>query len=268
MKKLRIIPLILIALAGCSNNPGDSSTYQSSKISQPSTFSDYSDYVFTTIEPYRPLTSGAPEELLGLGNDDLVRLSLESPKGPEDCAPLLGRHIEGTINSASSASDACRAGMEHYTNGYNTATDSKVVLESEFFYIVNVSWDYNDHGLARKYDADAFCFKEEFVHLTTDGCYYPFSMTIRDFSSAKTLLDLHEYQRNSTMNGWVLKCSEIEEKENNYLYHGYVIKTCYGDWGVRDEIKLVKRTFSIAKEDGTVTYLGEKDLQTAYGKMN
>lgn len=215
----------------------------------------------------------APDELQNLTDDELVALSLGSPKGPEDCAPLYENRIDNLARSALDANDAIEAAKERVTDkerssfGYNVATDASVALDSEFFYIVNVSWDHFSDENKFTYNGNAFCFKDEFVHLTIDESYHA-SMEIKDFSAAKTLLDLYEFQHNTVIGGWRLICSEIEEKEDEYLYSNYTTQTCYGDWGLRDEITLVKRTFSIAKEDGNVTFLSEEVLQTAYGKMN
>ena len=253
MKMLRIAPLILIALNSCTI-----------KLSN----GRYDGY-----ESTKPLTTSAPEELLGLTNDDLVNLSLGSPKGPEDCAPLYEYRITNIARSALDANDAVVAAKERFTNrgefsfGYNVATDASVTLDSEFFYVVNVSWDHFTDEKKFTYNGDAFCFKDEFVHLTIDESYHS-SMAIKDFSAMKTLLDLYEFQHNTTHGGWRLICSEIEEKEDEYLYSNYTVQTCYGDWGLRDRIDLVKGTYSISKEGGTVAYLGETVLQTAYGKMN
>ena len=253
MKMLRIAPLILIALTSCTI-----------KLSN----GRYDGY-----ESTKPLTTSAPEELVGLTNDDLVNLSLGSPKGPEDCAPLYEYRIDTLAESALDASDAVVAAKERVTDkerssfGYNVATDANLTLDSEFFYIVNVSWDHFSDENKSTYNGNAFCFKDEFVHLTIDESYHA-SMAIKDFSAAKTLLDLFEFQHNTVIGGWRLICSEIEEKEDKYLYFNYTTQTCYGDWGLRDEITLVKGTYSISKDGGTVAFLGEEVLQTAYGKMN
>lgn len=253
MKMLRITPLILITLTSCTI-----------KLSN----GRYDGY-----ESTKPLTTSAPEELLGLTNADLVNLSLGSPKGSEDCAPLYEYRISNIVKSALDANDAIEATKERYTDrerssfGYSVATDASVTLDSEFFFVVNVSWDHFSDEKKFTYNGNAFCFKDEFVHLTIDESYHA-SMAIKDFSAAKTLLDLYEFQHNTVIGGWRLICSEIEEKEDKYLYSNYTTQTCYGDWGIRDEIELVKGTYSTSKEGGTVAYLGETVLQTAYGKMN
>ena len=271
MKKIKILPLaLLMALSGCSIRNGgqqpDASSEGTVKSStstqgigglQPDTSSEVSVKDIST-----------PDELQNLTDDELVALSLGSKKGTDRCAPLFEYRISNIVRSASSEEDAKEACREKFTNGDNRMTGADVVLDSELFYVLKVSWDYRfDDGEVRKYDGNVFCFKEEFAHLTIDERYNVL-LSIKDFSVAQTLLDLFDYRYITEMVGIRILLSEIEEREDKYVYTNYRTYTCYGDWGVRDRIDLVKRTYWVSKADGEVTQAGETVLQTAYGKMN
>ncbi len=210
----------------------------------------------------------APDELQNLTDNELVALSLGSKKGTDSCAPLFEYRISNIVRSASSEEDAKEACRERLTNADNTMTSASVALDSELFYVLKASWDYRfDNGEVRKYDGNVFCFKDEFAHLTIDE-RYNVSLSIKDFSVAQTLLDLFDYRYITEITGIRILLSEIEEREDKYVYNNYRTNTCFGDWGVRDRIDLVKRTYWISKADGEVTQAGETVLQTAYGKMN
>ena len=208
------------------------------------------------------------DELQNLTDDELVTLSLGSKKGPDSCAPLFGYRISNLVRSASNEEDAKEACREKFTKGDNKMTGADVVLDSELFYALKVSWDHRDYdGEVTKYDGNVFCFKDEFAHLTIDERYHA-SLSIKDFSVAQTLLDLFDYRYITEIVGIRILLSEIEEREDKYVYTNYRTYTCYGDWGVRDQIDLVRRVYWISKADGEVTQAGETVLQTAYGKMN
>lgn len=271
MKKIKILPLaLLMALSGCSNRVGgqqpDASSEGTVKSStstqgigglQPDTSSEVSVKDIST-----------PDELQNLTDDELVALSLGSKKGTDSCAPLFEYRISNIVRSASSEEDAKEACREKFTDVHNRMTNASVVLDSELFYVLKVSWDYRDYdGEVTKYDGNVFCFKDEFAHLTIDERYNVL-LSIKDFSVAQTLLDLFDYRYITEMVGIRILLSEIEEREDKYVYTNYRTNTCFGDWGVRDRIDLVKRTYWISKADGEVTQAGETVLQTAYGKMN
>lgn len=249
MKKLKILPFaLLMALSGCSIRIGGLQPDASSEVS----VKDIS----------------TRDELQNLTDDELVTLSLGSKKGTDSCAPLFGYRISNLVRSASDEEDAKEACREKFTNADNKMTSASVVLDSELFYVLKVSWDYRyDDTEVRKYDGNVFCFKDEFTHLTIDE-RYKVSLSIKDFSLTQTLLDLFDYQYITEMGGVRILFSEMEEREDKYVYTNYRTKTCYGDWGVRDQIDLVKKMYWISKADGKVTEAGEYVLQTAYGKMN
>ena len=211
-------------------------------------------------------------ELEDLSDDELVELSLVVCKAPESYSQLFDYNVTFTSNSASSSAEACEVTEERvtdtrYPNYTNIPTESKVVLEDDLYYVVNVSWLYQNKIT---YNADSICFKEEYVHFITPQPHkgITFSMEIKDFSTAQTFLDLYEYKRISKISGFSLLCSEIEDANDMYVYSNYQINTIYGDWGLRDTIKLVKRTYNISKQDGKVSFLESELIRTAYGKMN
>lgn len=250
MKKLKILPIALLMtmLSGCSFKFGCRGPETSSEVS------------------VRDISTR--DELQNLTDDELVTLSLGSKKGPDSCAPLFEYRISNTVRSASNEEDAKEACREKFTKGDNKMTGADVVLDSELFYALKVSWDHRDYdGKVTKYDGNVFCFKDEFAHLTIDERYHA-SLSIKDFSVAQTLLDLFDYRYITEIVGIRILLSEIEEREDKYVYTNYRTYTCYGDWGVRDQIDLVKRVYWISKADGEVTQAGETVLQTAYGKMN
>lgn len=250
MKKLKILPIVLLMtmLSGCSFKFGCRGPETSSEVS------------------VRDISTR--DELQNLTDDELVTLSLGSKKGPDSCAPLFGYRISNLVRSASNEEDAKEACREKFTKGDNKMTGADVVLDSELFYALKVSWDHRDYdGEVTKYDGNVFCFKDEFAHLTIDERYHA-SLSIKDFSVAQTLLDLFDYRYITEIVGIRILLSEIEEREDKYVYTNYRTYTCYGDWGVRDQIDLVRRVYWISKADGEVTQAGETVLQTAYGKMN
>lgn len=100
------------------------------------------------------------------------------------------------------------------------------------------------------------------------------SDTIGDFnkenfngSDAKELIDYlwytHEYNNGSSK----ILSSYFEENQLNIFVYHYESYTNYGDFGINDEISLLKKTYSVEKGTGVVT-LSEVVVRTIEGKPN
>ncbi len=215
-------------------------------ISNPSSFSTLSN---DELISFFCLTKRLPDQYLFLHENYVIQFSVDSASSIE----------EANENSKERVSDGGR-----YETSKNIPTSSEVVFEGDAYYITHVNWVHSSSG---SYSADAICFKSEYVdfipRVPTKG--KQFSMDIKDVSKAQEIIDLYEYSTTARISHNKLVVSNIEEKDDKYVYQNYVFSSCHGDFNMKDTISLHSNTYDIDKISGKVTRLQEELINTAEG---
>ena len=203
-------------------------------------------------------------ELFGLNAEEMVRLYKITYRCPQPYVRLLDYRVDRISDSAPNEETALLIAREMLHNGPNTPIEAYVDYEEDLYYVIHVAWNHFDnYNDPRRYDTDLVCFKSEYVDYVARRHWLgiEFAMTIRDFSTIQTFLDLHEfigrYQK--------LLFSKVTETEEGYLYCDYQLEAQTGDWGLEDTIQLVRRTWQIGKS-GVVGFAGEEIINSFTGE--
>ncbi len=78
------------------------------------------------------------------------------------------------------------------TQSYNNASDqivrsSKVVLETDYYYVVKVEWDYVDERTSKRHNQQVLVFKEFYYNINNK------TLNMDDINKVKDVLDLKYY---------------------------------------------------------------------------
>ena len=166
------------------------------------------------------------------------------------------------INSSSSKEEAKQAVEKEFNNmafgTSNTVTKNELIEETEYYYGLDVSWDYNDGNRNRTYNKKVISFKKstydyEYTFSNTRGkTVLANKMVTKDKDKIKTILDAIYKIKYKEIDSFKWINSWLNETTEEYIYELRYQETIGGDWGVSDKTITVLVTQSIDKSTGEI----------------
>ena len=208
-------------------------------------------------------------EIENQSDEELIDIYKGLNKLPKEYANLVEYEIPFALNSASNEQEVIEVARERFTNQIyqykNEMTDSSIVFQNDLYFIISATVKNSREGKEYFNTHNYISFNSQFVDFVAP---YPaknveFSMKIKDMDKTKVYLDLYEC---SLAYSYTFAYSEIEEKEDEYLYSSYCFLVSYGDFGMKDCLYLFKRTYCVST-NGEVSFLGKETIQEAYGSL-
>ena len=253
--------LLPVFIVGCNNNS--------------STPLNDDDISFNDKESFKPIiyeeVKNNPSGYASLSNDELISFYRLSSKLPEKYLFLHENYkIEFSIDSASSIDEANanskeRVHDERNATSKNIPTSSEVKYEGDTYYVTNISWNHITEEKTSSYNRDAICFKSQYVDFVAPVSFKDkqFSMFIKDFTKAQEIIDLYEYAKDARTASYKFISSSIQEESDKYVYQYYCFDGVYGDWDLKDELRLHLRKYEINKTSGKAMPLEVELINTA-----
>ena len=211
--------------------------------------------------------------LLSLDDEGLIALYKKVYKCPEEYLPLLSYKLNIRINSADDEQAALETAKARVTNKRSddeesVAQSAEIALDTPLYWVVSVSWKEVGRNRTSDYTGNTICYKNSAVEFNPPiYSKENFAMTVKDPSNIREAIDVYEYMSISQIGGYYLLLSKVEKAEEGYTYYNYMFGTCYGDYGIKDEVTLIKRTYNIS-DAGAVSFPNEEILKTVYIEGN
>ena len=199
-------------------------------------------------------------EILNAKNEDLETMFEEVYKVPLSCKYLDDFSISNILDSESSSDDAKKTSEQLFLG---SETDSRVsydnnirtAFENDYIYINSLDYTYEFYdGHQTPYTRTSICYKEDKVHYVNYWNQQQNTFEIKDLDSMKHIMDIYVCARNSQMSGNKFLYSEIEEKNDSFIYTNYIICCVLGDWDMHDEYYIFTNKGTILKDGGVVDY--------------
>ena len=258
ISKVLAVSLCVVMLVGCTDNKGSSGLEGSTRDSTSVSTVDIGDKEIVINET----------NVLNLNENEIISLAASADKIPEGYIDISGQTLQFTVNSAADEGEALenakdRVHNERFSDSRTVPTGAVVIYKNDLYYLINVTWDHITEEKTTSYSGKTLCFKNQFVDYTAAMKHkgVEFSMTVKDTSKIKAYLDLYEYSNISEIAGCKILLTDVKEVAGGYEYCSYLLSTVYGDWGVKDVISLVKRTYYISAA-GSVSFSGQQNLKT------
>lgn len=207
-----------------------------------------------------------------ISDDELEYIFKNASKYPTDMGIINGKVYGRVINSSTTKENAIEVATEYFTDvryqfSTNIVVDTYIDIETELFYGIYVKWEHDSAGKKSYYDEYVISFKKNICDYTPKRLHIGSELKIifktNDLNIIKYVMDYLYYNDTYNIEGFILLNSIIEENDNEYKYTFYEIETCYGDWGLQDQVSLVKNVFIINKESGEVSTTSEV-IKTIY----
>ena len=187
---------------------------------------------------------------------------------PEKYQLISEQKIRDVAFSSSSKEEALENALSIKTDKnseglHSIGTSSTFVLETDLFYIVNVTWDsYFDADKHGSYENNVISFKKEYVECNSIDKY---TMKIIDFTKTQEIIDTFMIGLND-FNTDVFVCSYLVEENDVYVYTSYTMHVSYsfGDCGKDNRLSLLEREWSLDKETGIADFQINREIRRIY----
>lgn len=177
----------------------------------------------------------------------------------------IAEKYDRIINSSSSREEAKQAVIIEFNdksyNISNTVTKSEIIEETEDYYGLDVSWDYEDdnQNQTNTYNEKVISFKKStydyesiFSHSTGETILTDRIIT-KDKNKIKTILDTIHKIENKQNGSFEWISSQLNEDATEYTYELKYQETVFSDWGMDDEVSTIIITQSIDKSTGEIS---------------
>lgn len=155
--------------------------------------------------------------------------------------------IQKVAESASSENDAMRIASQLYTNSIDQVVrSSKIVLETDYYYIVKVEWDYITENTSKRNNQQILIFKKFYYDINSK------IVNTDDINIVKDVLDLKYYIETYSNTGKNLIQSFIEKNGETTKYIIYYFDIEYGEVGESNIIYLAADTLNINSATGRI----------------
>lgn len=188
---------------------------------------------------------------------------------PEKYQLISEQKIRDVAFSSSSKKEALENALLIKTDNnseglHSIGTSSTFVLETDLFYIVNVTWDSyfgaDKHG---SYENNVISFKKEYVECNSIDKY---TMKIIDFTKTQEIIDTFMIGLDDFNIDDVFVCSNLVEENDVYVYTSYTMHASYsfGDCGKDNRLSLLEREWSLDKETGIADFQINREIRRIY----
>lgn len=163
--------------------------------------------------------------------------------------------IQKIVGSASSENIATRIATQSYSNITDQIVrSSKVVLETDYYYIVKVEWDYITENTSKRHNQQVLVFKEFYYDINNK------ILNMDDINKVKDVLDLKYYVETYSNTGKNIIQSFIYKNGEKTEYVIYYFEVEYGNEGSFNRIYLTSDTLKIDSATGLIESLETKRL--------
>ena len=193
-------------------------------------------------------------------------------KYPTNMGYINGKYYGRIVSSSSSIDNAIEVVTNHFTDyrypfSTNSVVEVRLDTETELFYGVYVKWEHNASGQLSYYDEYVISFKEEIIEnkvkkLITDNEYAIFKT--KEPELIKQIMDYRYYNSSHDILGSKLLYSEVVENDDAFVYKSYGTMLIGGDFGLQDEISLIKTIYKINKSTGELILSSSETIKTIF----
>ena len=202
--------------------------------------------------------------LLNVSDDEFFTMYKDLHFFPEKYNVISEQKIQDFTLSSSSKEEALEKALSLKTDNnrrdlYCIGTSSKFVLETDLFYVVDVTWNFYRNGEKdASYEDNVISFKKEYVECNRfDTC----PLKIIDFSKTQEIIDSFIIGRNQFTYNYVFVCSNLLEENETYSYTSYTMSVSHGDWGMDNSLYLEEQKCVIDEATGIVEFGDYKKLR-------
>lgn len=185
------------------------------------------------------------EEIEGMNSSEASRIYELDSENKMDIDKVLG--------SAGDEENACVVVSNAYNIDNQFISSTKVVDETELYYVVEVTYDYINQNVSKRYTQRALVFKS-FYYNSEDNIF-----NVDDVKNVKIILDLKNYATNYSNAGKLLVQSFMEKDGQRCEYILYYLDVNYAEENKNPSANLVKETTIINAATGEVQ---DKNVQT------
>ncbi len=235
---------------------------------------DYEIYVLSSsLNTWEKMTVDLTTiDFENISNEELEYIYMNLSDYAMNLGYINGKNYGRVVSSSSSVDDAIEVVINHFTDyrysfSTNRVVESKIDVETELFYGLYVKWEHNSSGKLSYYDEYVISFKKDIYDckvkkITTDSEYSIFKT--RDFNQIKQIMDYLYYSNSYNMFGCKLLNSEIVGDNEKITYKTYETIFNGGDWGLKDQVLLVKKVWQIDKLTGEMILSSSETIKSIF----
>lgn len=191
--------------------------------------------------------------------EELIEFHLHGAKYPDNFVFEELRGYGRVIPSASSKNEALQTAAKRFTNNNCSVVENTLQVETKLFYGLYVKWEYSYEGM------DEPSYHDESVVSFKKNVYDADTMTFatKDASAIKSILDYLHYSESYQTSGTKVHSSKIVRDGDEFVYTAYVLQVSYGDYGVQDELRLLKTELRVDYATGKTEH-GYETVTTVF----
>ena len=150
------------------------------------------------------------------------------------------------LGNADNENSANNVASSVFKNTNQSIESSKVVAETELYYVVEVKYDYMKQNVSKRNTQKVIVFKSFYYNASNE------KFNLDDIQNIKIILDLKNYVENSSNEGKRYIQSFIEKNGKKCEYNLYYLNVNYGQEGKNDTVDLMKETVTIDIATGKI----------------
>lgn len=155
--------------------------------------------------------------------------------------------IQKIVGSASSEDIATRIATQSYSSiSDQIVRSSKVVLETDYYYVVKVEWDYINQKTSKRHNQQVLVFKEFYYNIKNR------TLNMDDINKTKDVLDLKYYVETYSNTGKNIIQSFIAKNGEKTEYVIYYFEVELGEEGYSNRIYLTADRIQIDSATGLI----------------
>lgn len=163
--------------------------------------------------------------------------------------------IQKIVGSASTENVATRIATQSYRSvSDQIVRSSKVVLETDYYYVVKVEWDYINERTSKRHNQQVLVFKEFYYNINSK------ILNMDDINKVKDILDLEYYVETYSNTGKNIIQSFINKNGEKTEYVIYYFEVEPGEEGSSSRMYLVSDRIQIDSATGLIENVNTERL--------
>lgn len=163
--------------------------------------------------------------------------------------------IQKIVGSASTENVATRIATQSYSSvSDQIVRSSKVVLETDYYYVVKVEWDYINERTSKRHNQQVLVFKEFYYNINSK------ILNMDDINKVKDILDLEYYVETYSNTGKNIIQSFINKNGEKTEYVIYYFEVEPGEEGSSSRMYLVSDRIQIDSATGLIENVNTERL--------
>ena len=209
--------------------------------------------------PDHPLIERTFDEYLRLDEEELLDYAAFADKSPSSFYGLSDLPSYKFMPSPASSEQEA---SEWVKRMHPVPYEINLIKEEALYWVHEILYDVDREG------CNGYCrYFSTCLTMKQEACDYAYpSITIHKPEMARAILDIYSYSLNGQVPSHKFLASKLDEESSTYS--NLQIHVVHGDWHMKDEVSLLKTTWTLSEGKSKATISEVSSILTAYGEVD